>query len=303
VYREIFDRLREIENLMSANLEDSDLGRVNNAAGIEAVTVHPDTITVLKQGIHFAELSGGAFDPTVGPLVKLWGIGTDAERIPTEEEIAAVLPLINWRDIVVDEDAGTVFLARRGMRLDLGAIAKGYAADEAAEIIKAAGIPRALIDLGGNIIVLGARRDGSRGQRPWRVGIQNPLEGRGAYFGIAEVRNKTLVTSGVYERFFEDPVSGKRYHHILSTCDGYPVDQGLLSVTIISDSSIDADALSTALFALGYETGSTLAESLANTEAIFVFTDLSVRGTSGAFENFTIADGDFYSTACSPGHD
>ncbi|GHV77727.1 FAD:protein FMN transferase [Spirochaetia bacterium] len=287
VYQTIFDRLREIENLMSASLEDSDIGRVNNAAGIEAVAVHPDTITVLKRAIYFAELSGGAFDPTVGPLVKLWGIGTDAERIPREEEIAAVLPLINWRDIGIDEDACTVFLTQPGMRLDLGAIAKGYAADEAARIIKAAHIKRALIDLGGNILVLGAKRDGT----PWRVGIQNPAEGRGAYFGIAEAADKTLVTSGVYERFFES--GGKRYHHILSPRDGYPVDRGLLSVTIIGDSSIDADALSTSLFALGYEAGSVLAESLANTEAIFVFTDLSVRGTSGAFGNFTITDDSF----------
>jgi thiamine biosynthesis lipoprotein len=289
VYREIFDRLREIENLMSANLEDSDLGRINNAAGIEAVEVHPDTIAVIKRAIHFAELSGGAFDPTVGPLVKLWGIGTDAERIPPEEEIAAVLPLINWRDIGIDEDACTVFLARPGMSLDLGAIAKGYAADEVAAIIKAANIRRALIDLGGNIIVLGAGRNGG----PWKVGVQNPLEGRGAYFGIAEARDKTLVTSGVYERYFEDPATGKRYHHILSVQTGYPVDNGLLSVTIIGDSSIDADALSTSLFALGFEEGSALVESMDNTEAVFVFTDLSVRGTSGAFEDFTITDGDF----------
>jgi thiamine biosynthesis lipoprotein len=287
VYQKIFDRLREIENLMSANLEDSDLERVNNAAGIEAVAVHPDTMAVLKRAVHFAELSGGAFDPTVGPLVKLWGIGTETEGIPAEEEIKMVLPLINWRDIGIDEDAGTVFLSRRGMRLDLGAIAKGYAADEAAGIIRTAHIKRALIDLGGNILVVGARRDGS----PWRVGIQNPVEGRGVYFGIAEVKDKTLVSSGGYERFFES--GGRRYHHILSTRDGYPVDRGLLSVTIIGDSSVDADALSTSLFALGFEAGSALAESLDNTEAVFVFTDLSVYGTSGAFENFTVTDGDF----------
>jgi thiamine biosynthesis lipoprotein len=287
VYQKIFDRLREIENLMSANLEDSDLGRINNAAGIAAVEVHADTIAVLKRAIHFAKLSGGAFDPTVGPLVGLWGIGTEAERIPAEEEIAALLPLINWKDIGIDEDALTVFLTQPGMRLDLGAIAKGYAADEAARIIDAAGIPRAIIDLGGNILVRGTRQDG----RSWRVGIQNPAEGRGAYFGIAEVVNKTLVTSGVYERFFES--GGRRYHHILSTRNGYPVDNSLLSVTIITNSSIDADALSTALFALGYEAGLALAESLDNTEAVFVFTDLSVHGTSGAFAHFTITDDAF----------
>ncbi|MFP3042512.1 FAD:protein FMN transferase [Treponema primitia] len=288
VYRKIFDRLREIENLMSANIEDSDLGRINRAAGIEAVAAHPDTIMVLKRAIRFAELSGGAFDPSIGPLVKLWGIGSDAGRIPEEHEIAGVLPLVNWKDIVIDEAASTVFLKQPGMGLDLGAIAKGYAADEAVRIIRAAGIKRALIDLGGNILAYGSKRD----RRPWRVGIQNPVEGRGAYFGIAEVENKTVVTSGVYERFFES--DGKRYHHILSTRDGYPVDQGLLSVTIIGHSSMDADALSTSLFALGYERGSILLESLDdNTVAIFVFADLSVRGTSGAFEQFTLTDEDF----------
>jgi thiamine biosynthesis lipoprotein len=299
IYRKIFDRLREIENLMSANIEDSDLGRINRASGIEAVEVHPDTILVLKRAIRFAELSGGAFDPSIGPLVKLWGIGSGADRVPGEEEIAMVLPLINWEDIVIDEDAVTVFLRQPGMCLDLGAIAKGYAADEAAGIVRAAGIKRALIDLGGNILVYGIKRDGS----PWRVGIQNPLEGRGAYFGVAEIQNmpppgsrvlpgsKTMVTSGIYERFFE--FHGKRYHHILSTRSGHPVDNGLLSVTVISDSSIDADGLSTSLFALGYEKGSILAESLDATEAIFVFSDLNVRGTSGAFEYFNLTDGDF----------
>jgi thiamine biosynthesis lipoprotein len=300
IYREIFDRLWEIENLMSANIEDSDLGRINRASGIEAVEVHPDTIMVLKRAIRFAELSDGAFDPSVGPLVKLWNIGSGADRVPGEEEIAAVLPLINWKDIVIDEDAVTVFLRQPGMRLDLGAIAKGYAADEAAGIVRAAGIKRALIDLGGNILVYGTKRDGSS----WRVGIQNPVEGRGAYFGIAEIQNmppssgggvlpgsKTMVTSGVYERFFE--FGGKRYHHILSTRSGRPVDNGLLSVTVISGSSIDADALSTSLFALGYEKGSILAESMDATEAIFVFADLSVRGTSGAFGYFNLTDQDF----------
>jgi thiamine biosynthesis lipoprotein len=298
IYREIFGRLREIENLMSVNIEDSDLERINRASGIEAVEVHPDTMLVLKRAVHFAELSGGAFDPSVGPLVTLWGIGSGADRVPGEEEIAAVLPLINWRDIVIDEDAATVFLRQPGMRLDLGAIAKGYAADEAAGIVRAAGIRRALIDLGGNVLVYGTKRDGS----PWRVGIQNPVEGRGAYFGIAEVQGTppssglrsgitTMVTSGVYERFFE--FGGQRYHHILSTRSGRPVDNGLLSVTVISGSSIDADALSTSLFALGYEKGSALAESLDAAEAIFVFADLSVRGTSGAFEYFNLTNGDF----------
>jgi thiamine biosynthesis lipoprotein len=287
VYRDIFNRLREIENLMSANLTDSEVERINRDAGVRAVEVHREVLFVLQRALYFAEKSGGAFDPTIGPLVKLWGIGSEDERIPAEEEIAAALPLVNWRDTIIDEDAGSVFLTRAGMRLDLGAIAKGYAADEAARIVEAAGIKRAIIDLGGNILAYGEKKGGA----PWRVGIQNPIDGRGAYFGIVEVRNKTLVTSGVYERFFEQ--DGKRYHHILSTKDGYPIDNGLLSVTVISGSSIDADALSTSLFALGYEQGKTLVESLDGTEALFVFGDLTIRGSSGAFENFTLTDTGF----------
>ncbi|AEF84867.1 ApbE family protein [Treponema primitia ZAS-2] len=287
VYHQIFDRLREIENRMSANLEDSELDQINRMAGIRPVVVHPDLIDVIQRALYFAEKADGAFDPTVGPLVKLWSIGSDDERLPGEDEIAAALSLINWRDIVVDREQGTVFLERPLMRLDLGAIAKGYAADEAGRIIRAAGIKRALIDLGGNILALGEKKGGA----PWRVGIQNPLDNRGAYFGIAEVRDKTLVTSGIYERFFE--YDGKRYHHILSTQDGYPVDNGLLSITVISGNSIDADALSTSLFVLGYEQGKILAESLDDTEAIFVFTDMSVHCTSGALEYFTLTDTTF----------
>jgi thiamine biosynthesis lipoprotein len=249
--------------------------------------VHEDTIELIERALYFCELSGGAFDITVGPLVKLWDIGGDDPRLPSGAELDAVLPLIAWQGIVIDREAGTVFLARKGMRLDLGAIAKGYAADEAARIIRAARIPRAVIDLGGNILALGEKT----GKKPWRVGIQNPLDDRGSYMGILEVRDKTLVTSGIYERYSE--IKGKRYHHILSTADGYPVENGLLSVTVVAEKSADADALSTALFALGYEKGKALAESLDGVYAIFVFDDMSIRGSQGALDNFTLSDEGF----------
>jgi thiamine biosynthesis lipoprotein len=284
VYRNIFRRLREIEERMSANLADSELERVNSAAGNEAVVVHDDLLELLEQALYYAELSGGAFDPVVGPLVKLWGIGSDSPHVPAQEEIAGLLPLVNRRDIEIDREKRTVFLKRPGMRLDLGAIAKGYAADEAVRIIREAGIPQALIDLGGNIFAYGEKEDGS----PWRVGIQNPAGNRGDYIGIAEVRNKTIVTSGVYERYIE--ADGMRYHHILSPESGYPADTGILSVTIIADSSLEADGLSTAVFVMGYEKGRALVESLDNAEAVFVLDDFTVRGTSGALEAFTLTD-------------
>jgi thiamine biosynthesis lipoprotein len=283
-YTKAFNRLREIENRMSANMTDTEIAEVNAKAGIEAVRVDEDVFYVVEKSLHYAQISAGAFDPTIGPLVKLWGIGPDAEgRVPAQADIDAALPLIGYRDVEAGGD--TIFLKRAGMALDLGAIAKGYAADEAARILKDNGVKRAIIDLGGNIYVLGERS----GKKKWRVGVQNPYGERGSSAGVAEITGDTsLVTSGVYERFIE--VDGKRYHHILSAKDGYPVQNGLLSVTIIAKSSIDADGLSTAVFALGYEKGRALVESLGGVEAIFIFDDNTVSGTEGALEVFSIID-------------
>jgi thiamine biosynthesis lipoprotein len=170
------------------------------------------------------------------------------------------------------------------MTLDLGAIAKGYAADEAAALIRQAGLRRGIIDLGGNILALGTRRE----DLPWRIGVQTPDQDRGDYLGILTVKDKSVVTSGIYERFFED--GGRRYHHILSTADGYPVENGLLSVTIIAEHSIDADGLSTTVFALGYAKGRALIESVPGVDAIFVSEDRVVRGTPGAMAVFSLAN-------------
>jgi thiamine biosynthesis lipoprotein len=271
VYRNIFSRLREIENLMSVNLVESDVSRINAAAALEPVRVHKEVFTVIERSLRYAALSSGMFDPTVEPLVSLWNFGGDRPRLPKQEEIDAARDLINWQDVVLDREQGSVFLKRPGMALDLGAIAKGYAADEAAAIIGRAGIKRAIIDLGGNILVYGLKKDKS----PWKIGIQDPSGIRGSYIGFLRVQDKTVVTSGVYERYFE--VEGRRYHHILSTQTGYPVQNGLLSVSIVTGRSIDADALSTAVFTMGYEKGKALLESLADTQGIFIFEDRGIR--------------------------
>ena len=262
---------------------------INEQAGIEPVSVRADLLDVLEKALHYAALSDGAFDPTVGPLVQLWGIGTDHERIPGDEEIERALELVNWRDVAIDRAAGTAFLRRSGMALDLGAIAKGYAGDEAARIARAAKVKRAVFDLGGNIVTLGWRD--RKKSLPWRIGIQNPLSERNAYIGVVTVHDSSVVTSGVYERYFES--EGKRYHHILSTANGRPVENGLLSVTIITASSTDADALSTAVFTLGFEKGKALIDSIPEAEAIFVFNDRSVRSTSGLAGIFTLTDDEF----------
>jgi thiamine biosynthesis lipoprotein len=319
LYSRIFSRVREIDRTMSffegefqdminGAIADSD-GRtaaaiqsaaealtsgivaVNARAGVEPVKVRADLIEVLEKALHYAELSGGAFDPTVGPLIRLWGIGTDAARVPGEDEIARARELVNWRDVLVDRASGTVFLRREGMALDLGAVAKGYAADEAARIASEAKVKRAVIDFGGNIVVLGWRGEKGGEPLPWRIGIQDPLSGRGAYIGSLQARDKSVVTSGVYERFFEE--GGKRYHHILSPATGYPVDNGLLSVTIVAGHSADADALSTTVFVLGFEEGKALVDSIPDTEAIFIFDDSSVSFTGGLDGIFTFVSDEF----------
>jgi thiamine biosynthesis lipoprotein len=302
LYARIFSRLNEIDRTMSARAADSpgtlsSLMKINQNAGIAPVKIPEDLLDVLEQARKYAELTGGAFDPTIGPLVNLWGIGTENERVPSPDEIAQALELIDWRDLIIDRKGGTAFLMRRGMALDLGAIAKGYAADEAARLAKEAKAARAIIDLGGNVLAIGGRSpdrgvsDGGGKNRetlPWRIGIQDPLAERGSYIGVLLAQDKTAVTSGVYERYFES--DGKRYHHIFSTRDGYPVDNGLLSVTIVTNRSIDADALSTAVFALGYAQGMVLLETIPQTEAIFIFKDLSVR-RKGLRETFNLVNG------------
>jgi len=283
IYNDIFSRLHEIENRMSVNIPSSDVSRINSAAGINSVLVNEDVFTVIERAKYFAGISNGAFDPTVGPLVSLWGIGSDEQRVPPLSEIEKAVNLINWRNVELNAETKSVYLTEQGMALDLGAIAKGYAADEAALIAINSGVKRAKIDLGGNVILIGEKVD----KTPWKVGIQNPGEERGSVLGIVQITpplqspfTKTIVTSGVYERFFEE--NGKRYHHIFDPSTGFPSYNGLLSVTIITNNSMDADALSTAVFVLGYEKGNALLESFPETEAVFVFDDRSVKTTSDA---------------------
>lgn len=260
LYDELFARLHEIDETFSVTIDSSEISAINKAAGERSVSVSPDTAYVVRSALSFAELTGGAFDPTVGPLVKLWGINTDHARVPAQSEIDAVLPLINWRDVSAADD-NTVMLKRRGMALDLGGIVKGYAADELTKILKARKVRRAIVDLGGNIFVYGKKKDGS----PWRVGIKDPNDPEGVPAIVLNVANSTIVTSGVYERFFTE--NGVRYHHILDVKTGYPAASGLLSSTIVCESSMAADALSTSVFVLGKEGGMELLHRIQSSAA------------------------------------
>ncbi|MBU8913193.1 MAG: FAD:protein FMN transferase [Spirochaetales bacterium] len=287
---QVFARVGEIERKMSTSEDDhtdTELLQVNAAAGTRPVSVSPDTFSVVKEALAFSESSGGAFDVTVHPLVRLWGIGTESAAIPDAEQLSAALELVDYRAVQMDPEDTAILLPRPGMGVDVGGIAKGYAADEAARILRAAGIQSALLDFGGNILTVGHKPDGSL----WRIGIQTPDASRGEFLGIASVADQSVVTSGTYERFFEQ--GGVRYHHILDTHTGYPVQNGLASVTIIATDSIDADALSTVVFALGPEAGRLFIEALPDVEAILVTGDNEVSITSGAGEIFELTNEEY----------
>jgi FAD:protein FMN transferase len=283
---EVFARLRAVDDELNSYKPGLQVAEVNKAAGVAPVRVSSGAISVVARDLEYSRLSGGAFDPSVGPLVKLWGIGTDHARLPSRPEIDAARALVGWKDVIVDEKAGTIFLRRAGMALDLGSTTKGYAADAVADLLRSRGVKKAVIDLGGNVMVLGARPDG----KPWRVGLQDPYEQRGSLLGVASLVDESMVTSGVYERYLDS--GGKRYHHILDTKTGYPAETGLQSVTVIAPRSFDADGLTTTIFALGRERGMELAKSR-GVGAIIVDSNRKVYLSPGLSKKFEITDPSF----------
>ena len=283
-----FKRIEEINGKMTVHGTDSEVIEVNRASGVKPVRVSPDTFAVIARGLEFARLTDGAFDITVGPLVKLWGIGTSAARVPSTRDIRDAVARIGWRDVALSSKESTVFLKRPGMALDLGAIAKGYAADEASRTLREHGIANALINLGGNVLTVGAKPDGT----PWRIGAQDPEQPRGTHIGIVETGPAAVVTSGSYEQYFEE--DGKRYHHILDTRTGFPVSNGLSAVTIVTADSTTADGYSTLVFALGLQKGRALVESSGGViEALFITDRREIYLTAGLKKKFRLTNSQF----------
>jgi len=284
IYAEIFSRLHELDSILSANTDTSNLAAINAGAGIKPIKAAPETLIVLKEALLYSQKTDGLFDPTVGSLVKTWNIGTDYAAVPSPEKINKALSLIDYRKVIINDEEGTVFLTLKGMKLDLGAVAKGYAADEVIRIIAKHGIQRAIVDLGGNVYAYGDKAPGT----DWTIGIRDPETQQGNAIISIKVKNKSVVTSGIYERFFEE--NGKKYHHILNTKTGYPEDNELMSVSIITSVSILADALSTSTFLLGTEKGLSLIEKTSNTEAIFIDKNKKIRVSSGLKDKIQILD-------------
>ena len=287
IFTGAFTLLREIEKTMGTSIPGSDVMRINENAGKSPVAVTEDTFFVIAKSLEISRASRGVFDITVGPLVDLWKIGTPEAAVPDPVHLLETLPLVDFEAVFLDPEHRTVYLEQENMRVDLGGIAKGFAADKVVEYLNSRSIGKGIIDLGGNIFAMGSKHDGS----PWRIGVQDPEGSRGSYIGIIEASNQAVVTSGIYERYFME--QGRRYHHIIDTETGYPIESGVASVTIVSGNALEADALSTALFALGVEQGLNYIETCSAAEALFVTREKEVFLSSGMTGLFTITNNSY----------
>ncbi len=286
-FPEIFEEIERLENILSVHVEGSDLDLLKNNAGVKPVQVSEDTIKVIEKSIKYSKLTNGLFDITSGPLIDLWGIGTESEKIPTQDDIDEAIKLIDYTKIKINKNENTVFLEDDGMIANLGAIAKGYIADRVEEKLYDLGIESAIINLGGNVQLIGDKPDGSL----FRIGIQDPDEDRGGNIGVYTGKDVTIVSSGDYERFFIK--DGVKYHHILNPKTGYPVETEIKSVSIITDESFEADALSTSVLLSGWDKGIEMVENIEDVEAIFINKDHQVYITEGLKEDFNF-DNDNY---------
>ncbi len=282
IINQAFKRTTEVEDLMSKTIAKSDISNINKNAGEKGVKVSEETYNIIKKALEIAEKTDGAFDPSIGPLVELWNIKETEDRnwIPTEEEIEAAKTLVNYKDVELSN--GEVKLLKKGMKLDLGGIAKGYGADEVRKVLEANKVESAIIDLGGNIFAMGSKYN----DEPWNIGIKNPDSSESDYIGIVGVEDKTVVTSGGYERYFK--IGDEIYHHIIEPETGYPAKSEFKSVTIVGDNSMLADALSTSIYILGLEKGKELISSIKDVDVIFLTTDDIVYVSKGLKDNFVL---------------
>ena len=263
---------QKYENIFSRTREDSEVYQINHRS-TGSVKVSEDVQRLITAAMEYYKLSDGKFDITVAPLEDLWDFTGENPRVPSPDEIQEALDKVGMSGISLDGD--TLTFENDAAMIDLGALAKGYIADRLKEFLGEQGVSKGVINLGGNVLTLGKKSDGS----PWKVGIQKPFADRNELLAVVEADGRSVVSSGTYERYFEE--NNKRYHHVLDPATGYPVENSLTQVTILSDSSLQGDGLSTSCLLLGYEKGRELAESLEGVEAAFVLEDGTIRTTEG----------------------
>lgn len=289
VLEEAVARVEELSDKVTVNKPDSEIDKVNEAAGKEAVELSDDVYPLIETAAEYSEVSNGGFDYTVGPITGLWSIGFEDARKPEQVEIDAALPLVDYSKVELNAENQTIFLTESGMALDLGAIAKGYIADEIKDLFEEKGVTTAIIDLGGNVVVMGGSP--TKEGEAWNIGIQDPLSERGETVGKTKQKDRSIVTSGIYERYLE--VEGEIYHHLMNPETGYPFDNEIAGVSIISNQSIDGDALSTVVFGLGLEKGLNYVNEREDIEAVFITKDKKVYTSDGLMDNFELTNEDY----------
>ncbi|MCI8293629.1 MAG: FAD:protein FMN transferase [Hespellia sp.] len=263
---------REYENKLSRTKEGSEIYQINHANG-QPVTVSDDTAELIRAALHYGKISDGKFDITIAPLSILWDFKNNTGVLPQQKDIDEARSHVDYSNVSVSENI--VSLKDPKASIDLGGIAKGYIADQLKSYLLTQGIEHATISLGGNILTIGGRPDGSA----FQIGIQKPFDEQNSVITSLEIQDQSVVTSGIYERYFE--IDDQIYHHILDPKTGWPYENGLLSVTIVSDDSVDGDALSTACFAMGLEDGLAYVNSQKDIEALFITEDYELHYSEG----------------------
>ena len=267
------------EKIFSRTASDSELYQLNHRelAPVEGTEdtyqVSDDLAELVSEGLDYSQLSEGAFDIAIEPLTSLWDFTAEDPQVPKDSLIQAALPKCDYHNISVNKTKNEITLKTADTAIELGAIAKGYIADRLRDYLVSQNVKSAIINLGGNVLCIGEKPDNSA----FKIGIQKPFADRSETIAVMDIRDKSVVSSGIYERCFEQ--NGTLYHHLLNPETGYPYDNGLIAVTIISDKSVDGDALSTTCFALGLEDGMKLAESLDDVQAFFVTSDYEIHYT------------------------
>lgn len=266
------DRITDLDQTLSVTRADSAVAQLNaNGHG----ELPQEAVDLLEETLALTERTNGALDPTVYPIVKLWGFTTDAYQVPSASEIAQVLQTVGAGNITID---GREVTLANGAQIDFGAVAKGYAAQRSVELLQEQGVEAAVLSLSGNIQTYGTKPDGS----DWEIAIRNPFDTDGVIATLFVSGTKAIVTSGSYERYFEE--DGVRYHHIMDPKTGRPADSGLVSVTIVADNALLADGLSTALFVMGTERALDFWRESSDFETILIAEDGTVYVTEGLAE-------------------
>jgi len=281
-FEEVSQLFLDLDQEFSANREDSNLSLINAEASKQAVPISQAMLEILQLSLEIEQASQGAFNPVIGPLVKLWKIGFEAAHVPSTEEIQLTLPLMNSKDMVFANAPSQISFLKPGMALDLGSIVKGYAAELAMNLCQKHKLQGALISVNGNLAIYGQRPEGAL----WNVGIVDPRGENGEVVGSIALENVTVATSGDYERFFE--VEGVRYHHLLDSKTGYPAKTDLISVSIFSPDGALADALSTATFILGHQQGETLLKNYNEIDYLLIDQDFKLWASPAIRDQFRL---------------